>query len=208
MLKIYDELEIIMEPINIIGGGMAGCEAAWQLINANIPVILFEMRPTKETFAHKTEGLAELVCSNSFRSNDHESNAVGLLHWEMEKANSLILKTGYKHAVPAGGALAVDRELFSEAISKVLENHPLVTIVRDEITDISVFNDQIVIVATGPLSSEKLISDLVKLTGQENLAFFDAIFTPLHKPMFFMDFVYVIFFSNKIFSVFLSCPFM
>ena len=106
-------------PVNIIGGGMAGCEAAWQLINANIPVKLYEMRPMKGTFAHKTEQLAELVCSNSFRSNDHENNAVGLLHWEMRKANSLIIKTGYKHSIPAGGALAVDRESFSKEISEI-----------------------------------------------------------------------------------------
>ena len=98
-----------MKPIHIIGGGMAGCEAAWQSANLGVPVILYEMRPIKKTFAHQTENLAELVCSNSFRSNDHENNAVGLLHWEMEKANSLIMRTGYKHSVPAGGALAVDR---------------------------------------------------------------------------------------------------
>ena len=164
-----------MEPINIIGGGMAGCEAAWQLINAKIPVIIYEMRPLKKTFAHKSQNLAELVCSNSFRSNDHENNAVGLLHWEMQKANSLIIQTGYKHSVPAGGALAVDRHLFANEISEILHRHPLVKIVRDEITDLASFNDKTVIVATGPLSSEKLIADLIKHTGQENLAFFDAI---------------------------------
>lgn len=162
-------------PVNIIGGGMAGCEAAWQLINANIPVKLYEMRPMKGTFAHKTEQLAELVCSNSFRSNDHENNAVGLLHWEMRKANSLIIKTGYKHSIPAGGALAVDRETFSKEISEIINNHPLVTRVTDEVTDLSIFNDEMVIIATGPLSSEKLVVELVNRTGHENLAFFDAI---------------------------------
>ncbi|MDG2474718.1 MAG: methylenetetrahydrofolate--tRNA-(uracil(54)-C(5))-methyltransferase (FADH(2)-oxidizing) TrmFO [Paracoccaceae bacterium] len=164
-----------MVPINIIGGGIDGCELAWQLVNALIPVILYEMRPKKETFAHKTKHLAELVCSNSFRSNDHENNAVGLLHWEMKEANSLIIKTGYKHSVPAGGALAVDRERFAKEISETLENHPLVKIVREEITDLTRFKDKTVIVATGPLSSKNLIDDLASLTGQENLAFFDAI---------------------------------
>ena len=164
-----------MLSINIIGGGMAGCEAAWQLANSNISVTLYEMRPKKRTFAHKTEDLAELVCSNSFRSNDHENNAVGLLHWEMKEADSLIINTAYKHSVPAGGALAVDRELFAEEITKTLQTHPLITVVRDEISDISIFKDSLVIIATGPLTSEKLIADLIELTGYENLAFFDAI---------------------------------
>ena len=104
--SIETYLEIIMQPIKIIGGGMAGCEAAWQLVNRGIPVIIYEMRPKKDTFAHKTEDLAELVCSNSFRSNDHENNAVGLLHWEMKEADSLIINTGNKHSVPAGWFLA------------------------------------------------------------------------------------------------------
>ena len=164
-----------MKPIKIIGGGMAGCEAAWQLVNRGIPVIIYEMRPKKDTFAHKTEDLAELVCSNSFRSNDHENNAVGLLHWEMKEADSLIINTGNKHSVPAGGALAVDREQFAREITDILVSHPLVTIVRDEIINVSDFRDDTVIIATGPLSSEGLIGELVKLTEQENLAFFDAI---------------------------------
>ena len=164
-----------MRPIIIIGGGMAGCEAAWQLVNNGIPTIIYEMRPKKDTFAHKTKDLAELVCSNSFRSNDHENNAVGLLHWEMKEADSLIINTGYKHSVPAGGALAVDREQFAKEISDILGSHPLITIVRDEIINITDFKDEIVIVATGPLSSEGLIKELVNLTEQENLAFFDAI---------------------------------
>ena len=105
--------------LNIIGGGMAGCEAAWQAANMGVDVTLYEMRPKVKTFAHQTENLAELVCSNSFRSSDHENNAVGLLHWEMNTFNSLIIKTGYKHAVPAGGALAVDRDRFSVDISAI-----------------------------------------------------------------------------------------
>ena len=164
-----------MRPIKIIGGGMAGCEAAWQLVENRIPVVIYEMRPKHGTFAHKTKDLAELVCSNSFRSNDHENNAVGLLHWEMKEADSLIIKTGYKHSVPAGGALAVDRVKFAKEISEILENHPLVTIVRDEIINLLDFKDETVIVATGPLSSDGLIKELVKLTEQDNLAFFDAI---------------------------------
>ena len=164
-----------MRPIKIIGGGMAGCEAAWQLVNSGIPVTIYEMRTQKDTFDHKTEDLAELVCSNSFRSNDHENNAVGLLHWEMKEANSLIINTGYKHSVPAGGALAVDREKFAKEISETLAGHPLITIIRDEITNITNFKDETVIIATGPLSSEGLVKELVKLTEQENLAFFDAI---------------------------------
>lgn len=164
-----------MKPIHIIGGGMAGCEAAWQSANLGVPVILYEMRPIKKTFAHQTENLAELVCSNSFRSNDHENNAVGLLHWEMEKANSLIMRTGYKHSVPAGGALAVDREKFSYEVSEKLRIHPLITILREEIIDICDSRFENVIVATGPLSSDKLIKGIINTTGQENLAFFDAI---------------------------------
>ena len=164
-----------MRPIKIIGGGLAGSEAAWQLVNAGIPVIIYEMRPKKDTFAHKTQNLAELVCSNSFRSNDHENNAVGLLHWEMKEADSLIIKTGYTHSVPAGGALAVDREKFSKDISQVLGSHPLITIIRDEIINIANFKDDTVIIATGPLSSGGLIKSIVELTEQENLAFFDAI---------------------------------
>ena len=164
-----------MLPVNIIGGGMAGCEAAWQFINANIPVTLFEMRPKLKTFAHKTSELAELVCSNSFRSNDHENNAVGLLHWEMKQAKSLIIETGIKNSIPAGGALAVDRENFAKDISQKLLNHPLLTLKRDEVSDLSIFKDEIVIVASGPLSSEKLSSYLRKITGEKNLAFFDAI---------------------------------
>ena len=149
-----------MQPINIIGGGMAGCEAAWQLITANIPVKIHEMRPQKKTFAHKTNLLAELVCSNSFRSHDHENNAVGLLHWEMKEANSLIIEKAYKYAVPAGSALAVDRDQFAKEISRLLETNPLVTISREEVTDLSVFGDEPVIVATGPLSSKKLIASV------------------------------------------------
>lgn len=164
-----------MQSTHIIGGGIAGCEAAWQLANAGFPVVIHEMRPLKKTFAHQTEDLAELVCSNSFRSSDHENSAIGLLHWELKKANSLIINTGYKHSVPAGGALAVDREKFSKDISRTINSHPLIEIVREEVIKLEAIDSCPTIVATGPLSSEKLIENLVRNTGEQNLAFFDAI---------------------------------
>src|ERR1041384_4320238 len=122
-----------IEPIHVIGGGLAGSEAAWQIAHAGVPVVLHEMRPVRGTEAHKTAGLAELVCSNSFRSDDAEANAVGLLHQEMRRLGSLIMREGDAHQVPAGGALAVDRDGFSDAVTRTLENHPLVTIERGEV---------------------------------------------------------------------------
>src|SRR5215210_7387501 len=122
-----------LEPIHVIGGGLAGSEAAWQIAESGVPAILHEMRPTRSTEAHKTDGLAELVCSNSFRSDDAEANAVGLLHQEMRALGSLIMRMGDRHQVPAGGALAVDRDGFSAAVTAALEAHPLVTIAREEI---------------------------------------------------------------------------
>src|SRR5919205_4322832 len=122
-----------MKPVHVIGGGLAGSEAAWQIARAGVPVILHEMRPVRGTDAHKTQGLAELVCSNSFRSDDAETNAVGLLHQEMRRLGSLIMRMGDAHQVPAGGALAVDRDGFSAAVTATLEAHPLVTIARGEI---------------------------------------------------------------------------
>ena len=128
----------MFKPIHIVGGGMAGSEAAWQIISAGIPVVLHEMRPKVETFAHQSHDLAELVCSNSFRSDDDELNAVGLLHWEMRAANSIIMEMGDKHALPAGSALAVDREAFSASVTKKITNHPLVKIDRNEIHDLPI----------------------------------------------------------------------
>lgn len=122
-----------IRPVHIIGGGLAGSEAAWQIASAGVPVVLHEMRPVRRTDAHQTDGLAELVCSNSFRSDDDGYNAVGLLHWEMRRAGSLIMHCADATAVPAGGALAVDREGFSRAVQSALENHPLVTIEREEV---------------------------------------------------------------------------
>ena len=121
------------EPIHIIGGGMAGSEAAWAAASMGVPVVLHEMRPTVGTDAHQTAGLAELVCSNSFRSDDDQTNAVGLLHWEMRQAGSIMMAAAAEASVPAGGALAVDREVFSARVTKALEAHPLVTITRGEV---------------------------------------------------------------------------
>ena len=142
-----------IEPIHIIGGGMAGSEAAWQAANMGVPVILHEMRGVRGTEAHQTDKLAELVCSNSFRSDDHTSNAVGVLHEEMRRANGLIITKGGQHSVPAGSALAVDREGFSEDVTATLEAHPNITIVREAIDDFPPEDWDSVIIATGPLAS-------------------------------------------------------
>jgi methylenetetrahydrofolate--tRNA-(uracil-5-)-methyltransferase len=163
-----------MRPIHIIGGGLAGSEAAWQAAQSGAPVILHEMRPTRMTEAHATTSLAELVCSNSFRSDDWENNAVGLLHEEMRRAGSLVMVAAEAHKLPAGGALAVDREGFSAAVEAALQAHPQVTILREEIAD-PPSQWESVIVATGPLTSARLSQTLRALTGQESLAFFDAI---------------------------------
>ena len=152
---------------------MAGCEAAWQAANMGIQVTLYEMRPKVKTFAHQTEKLGEMVCSNSFRSNDHEQNAVGLLHWEMMRANGLIISTAYEHKLPAGGALAVDRDEFANSITNKLKSHPNIKISYEEVTSLP--NEGKWIVATGPLTSSKLANSIVEFTGTEALAFFDAI---------------------------------
>ena len=152
---------------------MAGCEAAWQAANMGIQVTLYEMRPKVKTFAHQTEKLGEMVCSNSFRSNDHEQNAVGLLHWEMMRANGLVISTAYEHKLPAGGALAVDRDEFANSITNKLKSHPNIKISYEEVTSLP--NEGKWIVATGPLTSSKLANSIVELTGTEALAFFDAI---------------------------------
>jgi methylenetetrahydrofolate--tRNA-(uracil-5-)-methyltransferase len=166
--------------LNIIGGGMAGCEAAWQAANMGIQVNLYEMRPKVKTFAHQTEKLGEMVCSNSFRSNDHEQNAVGLLHWEMMRANGLIISTAYQNKLPAGGALAVDREEFADSITSKLNTHPNIRISYDEITTLSTQGKWIL--ATGPLTSSKLANSIADLSGTGALAFFDAI-----APIIYFD---------------------
>lgn len=159
--------------LHIIGGGMAGSEAAWQAANMGVPVVLHEMRPQVGTFAHRTGSLAEMVCSNSFRSDDDERNAVGLLHWEMGAANGIIMQTARAHRLPAGGALAVDRDPFAEAVTAQLLAHPLITVEYGEITELP--RDGHWIVATGPLTSGALAESIKAETGAESLAFFDAI---------------------------------
>lgn len=168
MLKTFNT------PIHIIGGGLAGCEASWQIAQSGIPVILHEMRPQKKSDAHKTDKLAELVCSNSFRSDDSSTNAVGLLHTEMRLAKSLIMKAADANKVPAGSALAVDREGFAKTVTKALENHPLVTIKREEIQELPQ-DWQHIIIATGPLTSPTMAQAIQNITGIEALSFFDAI---------------------------------
>ena len=167
--------------LHIIGAGMAGSEAAWQAASQGIQVILHEMRPKIKTFAHKTDNFAEMVCSNSFRSNDSNTNAVGLLHWEMREANGLIIKTAEKHKLPAGGALAVDRLKLSNEITHKLKEHPNIKISNEEVNDLPSPESGFVIVATGPLTSTKLANSILKETGKKSLAFFDAIAPIIHS---------------------------
>lgn len=166
--------------VHIVGGGLAGSEAAWQLAESGVPVVLHEMRPVRGTEAHLTENLAELVCSNSFRSDDAANNAVGLLHEEMRRAGSLIMRAADAHKLPAGGALAVDRHGFSAAVQKALLAHSLVTLERAEVAGLPPDDWDSVIVATGPLTSPALAEALAKLTGEDQLAFFDAIAPIVH----------------------------
>ena len=161
------------QTLNIIGGGMAGSEAAWQAAEAGVPVVLHEMRPAKGTFAHRTGDFAEMVCSNSFRSDDSEQNAVGLLHWEMRAAQGLILDAAEKHRLPAGGALAVDRDPFAAYVTERLKSHPLISTSYEEVTELPLSGYWIV--ATGPLTSSALAQSIRQATGAEALAFFDAI---------------------------------
>ncbi len=168
-------------PLHVFGGGLAGSEAAWQIARAGVPVVLHEMRPRRGTEAHQTEGLAELVCSNSFRSDDADNNAVGLLHEEMRRLGSLIMAAGDTHKVPAGGALAVDRVGFSDAVTARLEAEPLVEIRREELAAAPPADWDSVILATGPLTSPALSEAIGGLTGEAYLAFFDAIAPIVHK---------------------------
>lgn len=176
-----------LKPVHIIGGGLAGSEAAWQIATAGVPVVIHEMRPVRGTDAHKTDGLAELVCSNSFRSDDKEQNAVGLLHEEMRQCGSLILREGDNTAVPAGGALAVDRDQFSNNVTAALESHPLITIDRAEVAGLPPEDWDSVIIATGPLTSPALAEGIQKLTDESSLAFFDAIAPIIYTDSINMD---------------------
>jgi len=176
-----------VKPVHIIGAGLAGSEAAWQLAEAGVPVILHEMRPVRPTDAHHTDKCAELVCSNSFRSDDKEYNAVGLIHDEMRRAGSIIMRCADEHKVPAGGALAVDREGFSAAVTTALENHPLITMERGEIDGLPPVEWEHTIIATGPLTSGPLAEAIRTETGEESLAFFDAIAPIVYKESIDFD---------------------
>jgi methylenetetrahydrofolate--tRNA-(uracil-5-)-methyltransferase len=168
------------QAVHIIGGGLAGSEAAWQLACNRVPAVIHEMRPLRQTDAHRTEALAELVCSNSLRSDDRETNAVGVLHEEMRRLNSLVMRAADTNQVPAGGALAVDRDGFAAAITKAIATHPLIEIVREEVTAPPADWDS-VIVATGPLTSSAFAECIRSITGESSLAFFDAIAPIVHR---------------------------
>ena len=185
------------EPIHVVGGGLAGSEAAWQIAEAGFPVILHEMRPARGTEAHKTDSLAELVCSNSFRSDDATANAVGVLHAEMRLAGSLIMAMADQHQVPAGGALAVDRDGFAAAVSEALTSHPLVTIERGEVEGLPPEDWGTTIVATGPLTAPSLAESIRQATGQDALAFFDAIAPIVHFDSIDLDKAYTNTFWEK-----------
>jgi len=172
--------------IQIIGGGLAGSEAAWQLAQRGFKVQLSEMRGSGDmTPAHQTDGLAELVCSNSFRSDDDEKNAVGLLHHEMRRMDSLVMRAGEEARVPAGSAMAVDRDVFSATVERALSEHPNVTVVRERVDTLP--SDKPAIVATGPLTAQTLAESIVAATGQDRLAFFDAIAPIVHRDSIDMD---------------------
>ncbi len=168
------------QAVHVVGGGLAGSEAAWQLASRGVPVVLHEMRPQRATAVHKTENLAELVCSNSFRSDDAATNAVGLLHEEMRRLGSLVMRSADAHQVPAGGALAVDRDGFSAEVTRALASHPLIEICREEVALPPQEWDS-VIVATGPLTSPALADAIRSMTGEDALAFFDAIAPIVHR---------------------------
>jgi len=169
-----------LKAVHVIGGGLAGSEAAWQLAQAGVPVVLLEMRPLRATAAHKTDVYAELVCSNSFRSDDKDHNAVGLLHAEMRRLGSLVMRAADSHQVPAGGALAVDRDGFSAAVSAALAAQPLIKLMRGEVV-LPPDDWDSVIIATGPLTSPDLATTIRALTGEDALAFFDAIAPIVHR---------------------------
>jgi methylenetetrahydrofolate--tRNA-(uracil-5-)-methyltransferase len=176
-----------IQPVHVIGGGLAGSEAAWQLVQAGVPVVLHEMRPVRPTEAHQSDRLAELVCSNSFRSDDLHYNAVGLLHEEMRRLGSLILAAADANTVPAGGALAVDRDGFARRVTETLLEQPLFTLAREEIAGLPPDGWDQVIVATGPLTSPALTAAIIELTGEDNLAFFDAIAPIVHTDSIDFD---------------------
>lgn len=196
---------MINDPIHVIGGGLAGCEAAWQIVRYGIPVILHEMRPTKSDEAHKTAYFAELVCSNSLRANNIE-NAVGLLKEEMRRLDSLILRQADLFKVPAGGALAVDREGFAASITDIISNHPLITVVNEEVTDLESLEGT-VIVASGPLTSPALSEVIQKLLDAEYFYFYDAAAPIVAADSLNYDKVYRASRYDKGDADYLNCPF-
>ena len=175
-----------MQAVHVIGGGLAGSEAAWQIASSGVPVVVHEMRPVRATEAHRTDGLAELVCSNSLRSDDRETNAVGLLHEELRRLGSLVMRAADTNQVPAGGALAVDRDGFSQAVTEALTAHPLIDIRREEVGLPPPEWDN-AIVATGPLTSSALADAIAQITGEDSLAFFDAIAPIVHRDSIDMN---------------------
>jgi methylenetetrahydrofolate--tRNA-(uracil-5-)-methyltransferase len=176
-----------MEPVHVIGGGLAGSEAAWQIARGGVPVVLHEMRPVRSTEAHQTNSLAELVCSNSFRSDDAAANAVGILHREMRALGSLIMRCADANQVPAGGALAVDREGFARAVTEAIAAEPLIDTRREEIAGLPSADWDSVIIASGPLTSPDLAQAVQALTGEAELAFFDAIAPIVHRDTIDLD---------------------
>jgi len=176
-----------IKPVHIIGAGLAGSEAAWQCVSRGVPVILHEMRPSRMTDAHETDGFAELVCSNSFRSDDKTGNAVGVLHEEMRLSGSLIMGMGDMTKLPAGGALAVDRNAFSEAVTTILHQHPLITIEYGEVKGLPPKAWGNTIIATGPLTAPSLAQAILEETGEDSLAFFDAIAPIIYKDTIDFD---------------------
>jgi len=175
------------QPVHVLGGGLAGSEAAWQLAQSGLSVILHEMRPHTKTDAHETAGLAELVCSNSFRSDDMLGNAVGVLHEELRRSGSLIMDAAHAHQVPAGSALAVDRLAFSQHVEEKLLQHPRIQLQREEITSLPSQDWGDVIIATGPLTSPALSQSILSLTDVEALSFFDAIAPIVYKDSIDFD---------------------
>lgn len=194
-----------INPIHVIGGGLAGCEAAWQIVKYDIPVILHEMRPLKSDEAHKTEFFAELVCSNSLRANNIE-NAVGLLKEEMRQLGSLIMQQADKHQVPAGGALAVDREGFAQSITEIIKNHPMITVVNEEVTDLNTLEGTVV-VASGPLTSSALAANIQGMLHNDYLYFFDAAAPIVTAESLNYDKVYRASRYDKGDADYLNCPF-
>ena len=193
-------------PVHVVGGGLAGSEAAWQLARSGVPVVLHEMRPMRRTEAHATARLAELVCSNSFRSDDAENNAVGLLHEEMRRAGSVILAAADAHRIAAGGALAVDRDGFSRSVEAHLSAEPLVQIAREEIAGLPPPDWDSVIVATGPLTSPALGEAIRTLTGEDSLAFFDALAPIVHLDSVAMDRAFLQSRYDKGTADYINCP--